>query len=73
MECLKIILLIFSYASKCIKWLPVISDIGFLKGVTRISETQAKDNAVRFCEACSLIVRNGIVYGFKQPILDLNT
>ena len=51
----------------------MISDIGFLKGVTRISETQAKDNAVRFCEACSLIVRNGIVYGFKQPILDLNT
>ena len=46
----------------------MISDIGFLKGVTRISETQANDNAVRFCEACSLIVKNGTVYGASNNL-----
>ena len=46
----------------------MISDIRFLQRVTRIAETQTKDNAIRFGEACSLIVRNGTVYGASNNL-----
>ena len=44
----------------------MISDIGFL--YDKNSKETSKDNAVRFCEACSLIVRNGTVYGASNNL-----